>query len=176
MSDYAELKSQARQRKSELEHFGTPGNFGINPSVLLELIADAERLEWLNKQYEVVTANHNYSQPEGEVVAYRWTIEEPCGDVRSAIDMMATNLQPLNSTQDVATAPTAENWQCTRTNIAFSRSASVAPDRGELICIGNQDWTSARCADLTACTISTAWAAACANLMLMVVIRSLENE
>lgn len=94
MPDYQELKLQAKARKSELEHFGMPGNFGIDPSVLLDLIADAERLDWLDKQYQCVTDGHTQSQPEGELVSYRWVVDEPAGDIRSAIDMYASGQQP----------------------------------------------------------------------------------
>ena len=44
---YAELKKSAQQRKAELEHFGMPGSFSVDPQVLLNLIADAQRYEWL---------------------------------------------------------------------------------------------------------------------------------
>lgn len=53
---------------------------------LLELRKDAERLNWLDSRYGFVTDGHSYSNPEGELVTYRWTVEEQCGDIRSAID------------------------------------------------------------------------------------------
>lgn len=91
---YAELKKSAQQRKVELEHFGMPGSFSVDPQVLLDLIADAERLDWLDKQYQCVTDGHTQAQPEGELVSYRWVVDEPAGDIRTAIDMYANGQQP----------------------------------------------------------------------------------
>lgn len=93
-NDYSEIKRAAEQRKSELEHFGMPGSFSVDPKILLDLIADAERLSWLDKQVELVIDNRSYAQPEGEVVANRWTVEEPCSDIRGAIDQMCRSMQP----------------------------------------------------------------------------------
>lgn len=91
---HAELKKAAQQRKAELEHFGVPGSFSVDPQVLLDLIADAERLDWLDKQYSCVTDGHTQAQLEGELVSYRWIVDEPAGDIRTAIDMYANGQQP----------------------------------------------------------------------------------
>ena len=94
MIDISKIKEAARQRKSELEHFGMPGSFQIDPQIVLDLIADWERLSWLDKQYEQVIENHTYHSPEGELSAYRWVVEEPCGDIRTAIDAYCARIQP----------------------------------------------------------------------------------
>lgn len=91
---YEDLKKQAAHCKAQLEHFGMPGSFSIDPSILLGLIADAERLDWLDKQYQCVTDGHTQAQPEGELVSYRWVVDEPAGDIRTAIDMYANGQQP----------------------------------------------------------------------------------
>lgn len=52
-----------------------------------ELRKDSERLDWMNKNcHSYVTESHTMQDPEGEVVAYRWSIEQPEADIRSAID------------------------------------------------------------------------------------------
>lgn len=47
---------------------------------------DAERLSWLDDQYTPVTEQRSLSAPEGDLVAYRWTVEDQSASVREAID------------------------------------------------------------------------------------------
>ena len=47
---------------------------------------DAERLNWLDGRSCAVVENQCYSQPEGELAGYDWSIFGQCGTVREAID------------------------------------------------------------------------------------------
>lgn len=91
---YEELKRAAKFNQAQSEHFGTPAGITVPVSVILDLIADADRLSWLNKQSLPVIDGQSYANPEGELVAYRWTVEEQCADIRTAIDIMANRMQP----------------------------------------------------------------------------------
>lgn len=51
-----------------------------------ELRKDAQRLDWLDGQYSPVIDGQTASDPEGEVVAYRWAVEDQSSSVRDAID------------------------------------------------------------------------------------------
>lgn len=59
------------------------------------LLEDKARLDWLCGRYTHVTDGHTYHRPEGELVAYRWSVEDACGTVREAIDF-GMNRSPEN--------------------------------------------------------------------------------
>jgi hypothetical protein len=53
-----------------------------------DLIADAERLEWLDaqRQADIGSIYNSSGEPEQELRGYCWAIEGQCYDVRTAID------------------------------------------------------------------------------------------
>lgn len=63
-TDYSEIKRAAEQRKSELDHFGMPGSFSVDPKVLLDLLAEIESLKDqladIGLQYRADAAFHEY--------------------------------------------------------------------------------------------------------------------
>jgi len=58
----------------------------VPAGVMLEILRDVERLDWLDGQYSPVIDGQTASDPEGEVVAYRWSVEDQSSSVRDAID------------------------------------------------------------------------------------------
>lgn len=70
--------------KAELAGLRT--GFDAQNEVIAELKKDAERLDWLDDQYLPVTEKHCMTAPEGDLVAYRWVVEDQSASVREAID------------------------------------------------------------------------------------------
>lgn len=65
---------------------GLRTGFDAQNEVIAELKKDAERLDWLDDQYLPVTEKHCMTAPEGDLVAYRWVVEDQSASVREAID------------------------------------------------------------------------------------------
>lgn len=68
------------------EHAGLRTGFDAQNEVIAGLRKDAERLDWLDDQCLPVTEKHCMTAPEGDLVAYRWVVEEQSASVREAID------------------------------------------------------------------------------------------